>query len=154
MWNQYNVFVLFCSSLQPKKFHIWDGMSVIKNPFWNTNDSITNAEKLRQYKSKFSLVVWQILAFAWSPNIVREVKNLSSNFKQIAWQCSELLNALIRIVRSILSLNCKQFHQTFYSNILCIVDITCHFLTLWKKVSYMVKILAFCIIMTRIFTMS
>ena len=43
----------------------------------------TNAENLRQYKSKFFLIVEQILAFAWSTNFIREVKNLSRNFKRI-----------------------------------------------------------------------
>ena len=42
-----------------------------------------NAENL-QYKSRFSLIVEQILAFAWSTKLVREVKNLSPNFKRIA----------------------------------------------------------------------
>ena len=44
----------------------------------------TNAENLRQYKIRFSLIAEQILAFASSPNMVREVKDLSPNFKQIA----------------------------------------------------------------------
>ena len=44
----------------------------------------TNAENLRQYKIRFSLIVLQILAFASSPNMVIKVKNLSPNFKQIA----------------------------------------------------------------------
>ena len=44
---------------------------------------MTNAEKL-QYKIKFSLIAEQILAFASCPNIVREVYNLSPNFKHIA----------------------------------------------------------------------
>ena len=44
----------------------------------------TNAENLRQYKIRFSLIGKQILAFASHPKIVREVKNLSPNFKQIA----------------------------------------------------------------------
>ena len=30
-----------------------------------------------QYKSRFSLIAEQILAFPWSTNLVREVKNLS-----------------------------------------------------------------------------
>ena len=44
----------------------------------------TNAENLRQYKSRFYLIVEQILAFDSSTKLVREVKNLSPNFKQIA----------------------------------------------------------------------
>ena len=43
----------------------------------------TNAKNLRQYKIKFSVILEQILAFALSLNIVREVKNLSENFKKI-----------------------------------------------------------------------
>ena len=44
----------------------------------------TNADKLRQYKIRFSLIVEQILVFASSINLVRDVKNLSPNFKRIA----------------------------------------------------------------------
>ena len=36
----------------------------------------TNAENLRQYESRFSLIVEQILAFASSTNLVREVKTV------------------------------------------------------------------------------
>ena len=43
-----------------------------------------NAEMLPQYKSKFSLIVEQILAFTSSVNLFRDVKNLSPNFKRIA----------------------------------------------------------------------
>ena len=43
-----------------------------------------NTENLRQYKIKFRLIVEQIRAFASSPNMVREVKNLPPNFKQVA----------------------------------------------------------------------
>ena len=39
--------------------------------------------KLTKYKSRFSLIVEQILGFASSTNLVREVKNLSPNFKRI-----------------------------------------------------------------------
>ena len=42
----------------------------------------TNGENLKQYKSRLSLIVEQILAFP-STNLVRKVKNLSPNFKQI-----------------------------------------------------------------------
>ena len=38
---------------------------------------------------------------------------------------NKLLNVLIRIDRSILSLNFKQFHQMLCTNSLCIVDMTC-----------------------------
>ena len=44
----------------------------------------THAENLRQYKSRFSLIVEQILPFASSTNLIREVKSLSPNFKRIA----------------------------------------------------------------------
>ena len=44
----------------------------------------TNAENLRQYKSRFSLIVEQILAFASSTNLITEVKSFSPNFKRIA----------------------------------------------------------------------
>ena len=33
----------------------------------------TNAEKLRQYKIRFPLIVEQVLAFVSCPNIVKEV---------------------------------------------------------------------------------
>ena len=41
----------------------------------------TNAENLRQYKSRFPLIVKLILPFDSGPNTVREVKNLSHNLK-------------------------------------------------------------------------
>ena len=44
----------------------------------------TNAENLGQCKIRFSLIVEQMLAFASSPNMDREVKNLYPTFKQIA----------------------------------------------------------------------
>ena len=68
----------------------------------------TKAKNLQRYKIKFSLTLGQILAFALSPNMVSEVKNLYPNFKQIALLCFTL-NILVWIVRSILSLNSKQF---------------------------------------------
>ena len=43
-----------------------------------------NAEKSRSSKIKIFLTVEQIVAFASRPNMVREVKNLSLNFKEIA----------------------------------------------------------------------
>ena len=46
----------------------------------------TNAKNLRQYKSRFSLVVEQILAFAASTGSVIEDKNLSLNFKRRCMQ--------------------------------------------------------------------
>ena len=44
----------------------------------------TNAEDLRQYKSRFSLIVEQILGFTSSTILVREDKNFLTNFKRIA----------------------------------------------------------------------
>ena len=44
----------------------------------------TNAENLRQYKSRFSFIVDQIVVFFSSNNLVRKVKNLSSDFERIA----------------------------------------------------------------------
>ena len=44
----------------------------------------TNATTLRQHKIRFYLNVEQKLAFTSSPNMVREVKNLSPNFKKTA----------------------------------------------------------------------
>ena len=51
--------------------------------FWIMT-TITNAENVRQYKSRFSLIVEQILAFTLSTNLDKEVKNFSTNFKWIA----------------------------------------------------------------------
>ena len=45
--------------------------------------STISAKILRQYKIRFSLIVEQILVFTSHPNIVKEVKNISPNFKQI-----------------------------------------------------------------------
>ena len=46
-------------------------------------DIDNKCRKLRQYKIRFCLIAEQILAFALDPNIVKEVKNISPNFKQI-----------------------------------------------------------------------
>ena len=43
-----------------------------------------NAEHTRQYKIRFSFIEEQMLAFASSLNIVRAVKHVSPNSKQIA----------------------------------------------------------------------
>ena len=43
----------------------------------------TNAENLRQYKSRLSLIVEQILVFPSSTYLVGKVKNLSPNFERI-----------------------------------------------------------------------
>ena len=42
------------------------------------------AENLLKDNSRFSFIVEQILGFASSTNVAREVKNLSPNFKRIA----------------------------------------------------------------------
>ena len=44
----------------------------------------TNAENFRQCKSRLSLIGEQIVTFALTTNLVREVKNLSPNSKQIS----------------------------------------------------------------------
>ena len=44
----------------------------------------TNAKNLQQDKGRFCLIRDQILTFALSTNLVRQVKNLPLNFKQIA----------------------------------------------------------------------
>ena len=41
----------------------------------------TNAEILRQYKIRFSLIIELVLPLDSNPNTTAEVKNLSSNFK-------------------------------------------------------------------------
>ena len=56
--------------------------------------AIINAENL-QYKTRFSLIAEQILAFASHGSMVREVKNLPPNLEQIACQCFMLLNIFI-----------------------------------------------------------
>ena len=43
-----------------------------------------NAKNLRQYKSRFSLILEQIQAFPSSTNLAIEVKNLLPDFKQNA----------------------------------------------------------------------
>ena len=44
----------------------------------------TNAENLRQYKSRFSLILEQIPPFPWRNNLARKVKYLTPSFKRIA----------------------------------------------------------------------
>ena len=44
----------------------------------------TNTENLRQYKIRFCLIAVQILTFASHRNMVREVKEMYPNSKQIA----------------------------------------------------------------------
>ena len=85
-------------------------------------------ENLGQFKNNFSLILEQILAFASRHNMVREVKDLSPDFKQIACRYFKQMNILIWIVRFIFSLTSKQFYQKLYSDSLYIVDITCHIL--------------------------
>ena len=42
----------------------------------------TSFENFCQHKSRFSLIVEQILAFALTTNLVRKTKNLSPSFKR------------------------------------------------------------------------
>ena len=44
----------------------------------------TNAENFRKYKSRLSFIVEQILAFASSHSMVREVEHMFLNFKKTA----------------------------------------------------------------------
>ena len=46
---------------------------------------IQNTENLRKNKSGLFLIVEQILVFALNSNLVREVKNLPTNLKRIAY---------------------------------------------------------------------
>ena len=46
---------------------------------------IQNTENLRKNKSGLFLIVEQILVFALSSNLVREVKNLPTNLKRITY---------------------------------------------------------------------
>ena len=89
---------------------------------------ITNAEDLGQYENRLSLIVEVILVFYQRPNKVRELKNLSPNFKQLCVRCFRLFNILIQIIRTILLANSKQFHQKLYANSFFIVDTTFNFL--------------------------
>ena len=45
--------------------------------------TVADIKNLRQHNIIFALIAEQILAFAEHSNIVREVKTLSPNFKQI-----------------------------------------------------------------------
>ena len=56
-----------------------------------------NAENL-QYKIKLCLISEQIVLLASHPNIVREVKNISLNFKLIESRCFTLLKIFMWIV--------------------------------------------------------
>ena len=47
-------------------------------------DSKNKSRNLKQYKSRFSLIVEQMQTFALSINLVMEVKNLFQNVKQFA----------------------------------------------------------------------
>ena len=64
---------------------------------------ITYAEILAQYKSRFSLIVEQILALALGTNLVKGVKNLPLKIKRIPYRCFKLYITLIQIDGSILS---------------------------------------------------
>ena len=55
----------------------------------------TNTENFRQYKSGFSLIVEQVMVFTSNTNLVKEVKNLSPNFKRI--EITMFYETIIRI---------------------------------------------------------
>ena len=48
-------------------------------------DSDNKNWKIRQYKIRFFLIVERVLAFVSSPNMVKKVKTLFSNSKQIVF---------------------------------------------------------------------
>ena len=50
-----------------------------------------NFKNLPQYKSRFSLIVERILAFTWSINLVREVKNLHKDVLRYTERLPEIL---------------------------------------------------------------
>ena len=52
--------------------------------------TVTYADTLRQHKNRDYLFVEQTLALTRSNSFVREVKNICSNFKRIAWRCLAL----------------------------------------------------------------
>ena len=62
--------------------------------------TITNTENLGKYRSRCFLILEQILAFASSTYFVREVKDVSLNFKSIALQGFMLQKIFIQIGRS------------------------------------------------------
>ena len=68
-----------------------------------------NGENVRQYASRFCLIVKQILGFLSSTNLVREAENLSPNFRRIALRCFTLSIIAISIGRSIFSKIFNQF---------------------------------------------
>ena len=74
----------------------------------------TNTENLPKNEIRFSLTVEKTLAFASSPNMAREVKYLPLNLKKITRRYFALLNIHVWIVRSILSLNSKQFSKIIF----------------------------------------
>ena len=53
-------------------------------------DNDDSTENLRQYKSRFSLIVEQILAFSSSTYLVKKVDSFPPNFKRIAYPCLTL----------------------------------------------------------------
>lgn len=66
---------------------------------------------------KNSLIVEQKLSFFFpNSNLVREVTNVSTNLKRVAWQLFPFLIILIRISRSILFENFSQFQEVKDSN--------------------------------------
>ena len=64
---------------------------------------LINAENLRQDKIRFSLIVELLLTFKSSPNMVREVKNMSPSFTKIASRSFTVSYSLMEIVKPTLS---------------------------------------------------
>ena len=58
-------------------------LQILNKMHKNVMTPTTNVEKIFQYKYRYSLVIKQIPAFALTTNLVRKVKSLSPNFKQI-----------------------------------------------------------------------
>ena len=52
----------------------------------NNKYRIQKCSAIRQYKTRFSLTKVQVLASASSTNLVRQIKNLPPNFKQITYK--------------------------------------------------------------------
>ena len=64
---------------------------------------LINAENLRQDKIRFSLIVELLLTFKSSPNMVREVKNMSPSFTKIASRSFTVSYSLMEIAKPTLS---------------------------------------------------
>ena len=58
--------------------------SNVSQKIMTTTTNTENLRQYKQYKTRFSLTVEQMLIFTSSMYLVREVENLSPNFKRIA----------------------------------------------------------------------